>query len=907
MIINNQYFFIINQKKQFIMKRTFFKSAALAVAIACPLFTSCYDDAWINAEIDRLDNKIEALEKKLNDEVTALQQLVSGLVTVKDVAEDEATGVVTITLSNGETIEVQPAYEDARTLVTYIEEDGVKYWASCGQDGKKTPILDADGERIPVDKATPQVKEENGIVYISLDRGETWVETGNTLFTGAEIVYTDMYPEEEENEWNQEMPLYVTITLADGSTFSVTLDGASTLVFGSPYLQAYTELFVPAGGVYGQLQVYQMGVSDIIFQVPAGWQVEEDDYYGEPVINIYAPSVEAIASGAAVAAGYIKALGVCEGGKAISTKLLVTTKAVETLAVQKDQVVIDVNQGSLNGYWYGISAAAEFDAEAVLAEVAAAQDEGWWYSGPLMQEFADMTASVADVAPEAVFGEEYVLWVVPVTMDPMTGEEALGTLVSSSFVYMNVTVETVKNTFNAIDVKVVMEGVEAYWAVFTNAEYTSWYDSIEDYALDNTVNSWWPDPATPYEGAYEGDVVTFANSYEELIPATDYVLCIIPAKASGSYTTGDVYVYEYSTEALQAGGAITLTAGEPVIDYTSIEVALTASAETSYIYVSWVEPELIPTLTDKAAYLLENGSMNPYQVRVANLKPNTSRTLLAMGVDVDGKYGEVFEATYTTEELSYNDVVVTVTPAEAEEGQVAFTLSADSEVTSYTYWIGATDEYYFETYMGGTVEGAGEYMALNPLTWWLKSTTPDAATVSYKNPDFGVDYVVVAQAVVTDVEGNTTYSKATVYEFQVEYPLGNYVNEDDAKWADATPDVNVLGVEAREFVEATWTVTVPEGYTVVKSICIDPEYLASQPSAKDKTVWLLTQTMFSEYYYGMYVDTDIDGNPLEQPYYSCHYASAGDMIYTVIKDAEGNHYQYYEYDPQITTDGGFGV
>lgn len=896
------------------MKRTFFKSAALAVALACPLFTSCYDDAWINAEIDRLDTKIEALEKKLNDEVTALQQLVSGLVTVKDVAEDEATGVVTVTLSNGETIEVQPAYEDARTLVTYIEEDGVKYWASCGQDGKKTPILDADGERIPVDKATPQVKEENGIVYISLDRGETWVETGNTLFTGAEIVYTDMYPEEEENEWNQEMPLYVTITLADGSSFSVTLDGASTLVFGSPYLQAYTELFIPAGGVYGQLQVYQMGVSDIIFQVPAGWQVEEDDYYGEPVINIYAPSEEAIASGAATAAGYIKALGVCEGGKAISAKLLVTTKAVETLAVQKDQVVIDVNQGSLNGYWYGISAAAEFDAEAVMAEVEAAQGEGWWYSGPLMQEFTDMTAAVADVAPEAVYGEEYVVWVVPVTMDPVTGEEALGTLVSSSFVYMNVTVETVKNTFNAIDVKVDMKGVEAYWAVFTNVEYTSWYDSIEDYALDNTVNSWWPEPATPYEGVYEGDVVTFANSYEELMPATDYVLCIIPAKASGPYTTGDVYVFEYSTAALQAGGAIKLTAGEPVLDYTSIAVELTSDVEASFVYYSWVEEELLPTIKDKTAYLLENGTMEamtPTTARIANLKPNTSRVLLALAVDAEGKYGEVFEETYTSTELTYNDVVVTITPAESEDPtKPAFTLSADAEVASFTYWIGAKDDYYFENPdygMGGTLEGASEALALRPRSF--SSTTPDAATVA---PRYSLAYlkecVIVANAVVTDAEGNSTYSKAVMYEFQVEYPLGNYVNEDDAKWAEAKPEVKLLGVEAREFVEATWTVSVKEGYTVVRSLCIDPEYLASHPSAKDKTVWLLTQDSFDDYYYGMYVDTDYaTGEPLEQPYYSCHYATAGDMIYTVIKDAEGNHYQYYEYDPQITSDGGFGI
>lgn len=900
------------------MKRTFFKSAALAVALACPLFTSCYDDAWINAEIDRLDTKIEALEKKLNDEVTALQQLVSGLVTVKDVAEDEATGVVTVTLSNGETIEVQPAYEDARTLVTYIEEDGVKYWASCGQDGKKTPILDADGERIPVDKATPQVKEENGIVYISLDRGETWVETGNTLFTGAEIVYTDMYTEEEESYGAEEMAQYVTITLADGSTFSVTLDGAAVLVFGSPYLQAYTELMVPAGQAFTNFQMYRLGVSEVIYQVPQGWKVEEESYYGEIVLNITAPTEEAIASGAAVEEGVLKAVGVCEGGKAIATKMLLTTKVVKSISVQKDVATVEVNQGFLQNYVYGITPAADFDADAIVAEIQA--DMGYWgYEGMYPMSYGeDLSMPVAEILPEIVYGESYVLWVVPVLADPNSWDSMpfLGHIASTPFVYVAVDVKA-EVSFNAIQVEVEMQGVDSYYVTFARTSDADRYDSYEDYALQSTVNNpyaWNPVVPTPYTEPYSGSVLDFAQSWESIMPDTDYFLCIIPSKMSGVYTEGDVYVYEFTSEALQSGGAIKLTAGEPVLDYTSIAVELTSDVEASFVYYSWVEEELLPTITDKTAYLLENGSMEamtPTTVRIANLKPNTSRVLLALAVDAEGKYGEVFEETYTSTELTYNDVVVTITPAESEDPtKPAFTLSADAEVASFTYWIGPKDDYYFENPnygMGGTLEGASEALALRPRSF--SSTTPDAATVA---PRYSLDYlkecVIVANAVVKDAEGNSTYSKAVMYEFQIEYPLGNYVNEDDAKWAEAKPEVKLLGVEAREFVEATWTVSVKEGYTVVKSICIDPEYLASHPSAKDKTIWLLTQSMFSEYSYGMYVDTDYaTGEPLEQPYYSCHYATAGDMIYTVIKDAEGNHYQYYEYDPQITSDGGFGI
>lgn len=895
------------------MKRTFFKSAALAVALACPLFTSCYDDAWINAEIDRLDTKIEALEKKLNDEVTALQQLVSGLVTVKDVAEDEATGVVTITLSNGETIEVQPAYEDARTLVTYIEDGGVKYWASCGQDGKKTPILDADGERIPVDKATPQVKEENGIVYISLDRGETWVETGNTLFNGAEIIYTDMYTDEQEEmdpEYYVETPMCVVITLADGSTFTVTLDGVAYFAF-EDYKGRADKLFV-SYGLTAQQGIKAQCIEDYVITAPMGWKVETGVSYGEPFVMVTAPSKEAVAAGSAVAGGYVQAVAVAEGGKTIVAKMFATTQAFQNVGLAKDQVNITPTFG-LESFFYGVAPVAEFDAEAIMTTI---MDEisGWRYS--YARSYGEpIEGDMTEFVEAPVFGDTYVVWAVPMLYDRTYGEYYVveGSLVSSEVVYHKVAVETVEVSFNNIVIDAKLEGVEMFYADWTTTEYL--YDDYVNYWVASVNEGGWFGPSPIfYEDIvsyYEGHPAVFANSWDtDILPDTEYQLMLIPAFDGKKYTVDDVYIYTYKTDPLVAGGTIKLTAGEPVLDYTSIDVELSTEEEASFLYYAWVEPELMTTITDKAAYLLEMGTMQTYlgSLRRANMKANTSVVLLAMAVDTEGKYGEVFEQTYTTKEMTYNDVVVTVTPAEAEEeGQLAFTLSADSEVTKFAYWIGEKDSYYYDTYMGGTAEGASEYMALHPNMYWIKSATPDAPTVTFNNPDFAVEYVVVAQAVVTDAEGNTTYSKATVHEFQVEYPLGNYVNEDDAKWAEAKPTIEVIRVEAREFVEAAWSVTVPEGYTVVRSLCLDPEYLASQPSAKDKTVWLLTQDMFGDYSYGMYVDTDIDGNPLEQPYYSCHYASAGYMIYVVIKDAEGNHYQYYEYDPQITADGGFGV
>ena len=47
--------------------------------------------------------------------------------------------------------------------------------------------------------------------------------------------------------------------------------------------------------------------------------------------------------------------------------------------------------------------------------------------------------------------------------------------------------------------------------------------------------------------------------------------------------------------------------------------------------------------------------------------------------------------------------------------------------------------------------------------------------------------------------------------------------------------------------------------------------------------------------------------PVENPYWTAHWQSAGNIIYVVIKDAQGNYYEAYEHDPKISGGSGFGV
>ena len=272
----------------------------ILAALACPVFTSCYDDSALNDRIDRVDeelgslkDKVEALEKRLNDEVAALQTLIESkvaalkgemdaLVTVSK-CEKKDDGSYHITLSDGSGFTVYPEYASDQTgLVTTIELGGVLYWAVY-EDGKPVVVTDSEGNPVPVVDVVPQVRvdAETGIVEISFDGGNEWIAVGyNTpsIFADAEIIYTDMYSEEDEinyPEYYQEQPMCVVLTLADGSQITVSIDGVATFQFASNYGGLISKQYIVYGSTTA-IPVQAMNVTDWVKEVPAGWLVEED-------------------------------------------------------------------------------------------------------------------------------------------------------------------------------------------------------------------------------------------------------------------------------------------------------------------------------------------------------------------------------------------------------------------------------------------------------------------------------------------------------------------------------------------------------------------------------------------------------------------------------------------------------
>ena len=939
----------------------FFKGAALVVAMACPMFTSCYNDAaiWneiegIHGDVADLKSKLAALESKLNSDLQALQTLlegqirnaqndledqignlenkVNGLVTVKNVVENK-DGSVTITLSDNTVFTVHPKFEqDYEGLVTTVTIGGVVYWAIYDETGKAVAVEDAEGELVPVIDVVPQVRvdKETALVEISFDGGNEWIEIGYNepcVFEGAEVV---------SNEADG-MPMYVVLTLPDGNTITVTVDGSAVFMFGNPYLGGASTVQYVSVGTTTVLDIYAWNIEGWVKEVPAGWIIEENTdnvaEYGMGSFSITAPTAEAVAAGVAVAEGDMKLIAVAKGGKPITATIRLTSCPFKTIAAAKGNVTVEMNKG-LGGYLLGVSTVADFDKEAILAELKAVveeYDEMWeeytwspWYTGyndtPLDDNYMDSSIqdyplSFLELTEELVPGELYVVWAVGLNMDMQKYCYTVADMATVTYLNASITMEEPVVSFNDIQIEAEFVGVTSFYGGFeAQSEYAGYETTIEDVVYNiNEAFSYGYAP-TAYmvgdaegwnEGVYTGNPNDLVNGYQSIQPSRNYYLYIVPViPGKTEYTVADVYWYEFTTEDLIAGGTLVPTAGEATVDYNKISVPLNAEGAV-YMYYAYVEPEMVSTIADKQAYLLENGNMSKgakVTANKSNIAPGATFTLLAMAVDQNGCYGDVFQKDYTSKAMTYASATVTAelqgTPSKT--GKVK--ISCDADVDTYYYWYQSTDHFTWGTsYYGTTAESASAFIALTPNSYYMNKVTAAALPadgIEMTGLTVGTPYYFVVSAKLTNGE----YTKATMVSFTPAMNLGNFVyatddnGNENAAWVAAKPTVTYEVATIGDFTTVEWKVSVPAGFTA-KTACFHKDYLTDYPSAKDKVQYIITD----EYVNGSYGAYDV----VEGETYVNGYASPGYNIYTVVCDAEGNYYETYVTELNIT--GGFGV
>lgn len=779
------------------MKKLLLKSF-LFISFFAPMTVSCVnlDEVW--NKIDSIEAQLDSIQNGLNAQMDALASLMSDGSTISSCVKD-SDGSYVVTLSNGTKFTVLPDGADVSALVSCVEVEGVNYWATYGEDGELVPLVDADGNYVPVDAAiSVEVRDGKYVLVV----GEQEYVTG---YDAEDVVsvFSSCTPHKDASGQIYAM----TFTFGDGVQVTVTVDGYKGVIFklsNAGASSVVSEYYLD----YKSTQTFLMdveGVVDYVMQIPDGWRVEEhfDALTSETYIDITAPAKETVEAGAAVADGDLKVVSVVEGGKAAITKLSLSTDPFKVYNVTSVKAVIEPYKG-VEKFVYGLTDLATFDEAQVVTQV-----------NTLLKSTGDLPKGIymSDVAIdktlEEIYGSEIpeganlMFWVIPALYeegkDNLSGgyyvkEDMLRTLMLAP-VYVNMEISNV--TVLDADLSVNVRGVNAIYAGTTVKSNTILEEIV--YQINNgAVDS------VAYGMNFKGRASQFPSAAEavEMDPATTYVSWVVPVdKNKKEYLASDVIYKEFTTLAVKAGGTLKVTAGEPVTDCSSISIPV-SSEGAAMIYYAWLnntEGKRISTSDNetKMAKLLE--SANFKQIKAATtvaeidfIKPQTSMWLFAVAIGQDGKYGEVVCKSAQTEAVAFNSLSVSIADPEVSATDATFTVSVSGGTASdFIYWCGKeTDPFWlYEEFCDNSLEGAEVYMAANPdasaIVSIMKKNGKISADGKVKVSDLAINTSHVMVVLAKDETGK--YSRGAVKRFKTNsIDLGDdFVAEGTDKWNKA--------------------------------------------------------------------------------------------------------------------------
>lgn len=808
--------------KNFMTLTRSLRRAAMCAVLALPLTTACttieeYDDSEIKEQIDLIINKIYELEQKMNSEIQALKDMLAGKIMITSVSTDASTGITTVSLSNGSSLSLLPE-KDLKSFVTYITlSDGIDYWAYIDEDGKKQLFLDEKGMAIPVVSDVPEVVVKDEQTWLVIG-GVEYPLSGNSVFSDYELIKDELTGE-----------VYaVTFTFGDDMSFTVSVEGASGFFFVKPSgwsTVAISDYYVE-NGLTERVQIDARGVVDYVLQIPDGWRVKEyeDIYMGAKYFDITAPSEDLVRSGVAAADGDLKVVAVLEGGKATVAKLYLSTKPFKEFQVSMGKVNVKMYNG-LQKFVYGVTDALWFK-ESTAFETAQTLLEAYEYPlGYGVSDFDLEDADAEEIAGQALTpGRRYILWAIPAQYFADSDDAGYylkeGTMEKQEFRHSSVRFEVGNESIKDAHLSMELKGVGSYYAsVLPKADFM-----IEDIVYNLNNPGYYTSRTTPM--TYEGSVFEFAGLEAE--QATDYVAWFAVANDGWIYSESDVIVCEFATLDLVSGSSVKLSAGEPEVSPTEIEIEVKASGAEKIYYTYMPASDLrnFSSDDDKAAYLFGNGksvegeSVAAKASDVIEVKPGTDYAFMAVATDPEGKYSEVLTLECKTAPIQYNDIKVSLVLEKNDPGNVVVSVAAEGAV-DYLYWIGrvADNVWKSPSYLGGSAAKAQQYMYANASHERFANVMAAYPVVDGKitmtdlTPN--TNYVIVAMA--KDKDG--LYSEAAELRFTPRsVAIGNVVLSSDPEWKAAEPDIEWIP-EAFEPTQGmmsgqySFYVTIPEGFT----------------------------------------------------------------------------------------------
>jgi hypothetical protein len=199
----------------------------------------------------------------------------------------------------------------------------------------------------------------------------------------------------------------------------------------------------------------------------------------------------------------------------------------------------------------------------------------------------------------------------------------------------------------------------------------------------------------------------------QISAGTEYELFILPVEEGKTeYAIEDVYVFNFSSVALVAGGTGSASVAiEP--DFTMATATITVTG-AAMAYYNWYEKANVPSDVT-AALLNEYFAVNQFPAKVVNssLTANTEYVLAVLTVSADGKYSEAQTFEFKTSSIDFSQT---------------FTLTATKQEMADPIAAATGVSVKLET-AGGTVKN---FRYINKPTSQFNSAYPDEMTLAKK-------------------------------------------------------------------------------------------------------------------------------------------------------------------------------
>lgn len=681
-----------------------------AAAIALLAVSSCgkLEDsiAGLQQDLDALTQRVDQLEKDLNEDVKNLEALIAAAsAKIAVVAVEQTDGKVVLTLADGSKVELSKPLENVENsgLVTIVEEGGVKYWAVNGQEGHTGVPVGHPEYSIEF-----QINADTKELQYSVNGGE-WVGTGVQALAENAAIMTDFVEGED----------YVEITV-NGTKIVLAKYSEDNSILGV----ARADFFLRYEG-QKTVQINQEAVAECyVMAKPDGWKANIVD--GALVVT--APTKKAVEIGAAETEGLVLLHATSLTGACKVAKVEVKAGPGLTLAVDINGNVTIENSyyGESTNMWgetsfgfsdfiFGLATPSLFheDPEAYVQVYNDTWSAPSWDDiiFPSAYNFAEQgiyvegeyeTDVVKTTVADAYFvmfyedlpeGANYVVWVAPADSE---GKAVIEDMVYTDYVNIKWNVAVKEVTHSDITLTAEVAGASKF---IINAVAESTYNSEwNPMSFDDYMNTPMGGPWSGFKSYGAADALGLVVNVEE-VPAEfklseilgqklafgeNYKIWVMPLfdhlaiyDEANSMPEYDDYVYDFSafdyedhflpfvldakTNDIVAGGAYAATLTLNRNDFTSIYVDVEVSEGTESVYYYWYTPEDFDVFESDAEIMdaLFMDCFSPLeasgQVNKSYINPGEEYYLATVSIGTDGKYGEVVAEKYSTLAIPFDE------------------------------------------------------------------------------------------------------------------------------------------------------------------------------------------------------------------------------------------------------------